>query len=59
LQHTPSEICQTLIKDGLPPLWVPDCEHFYQVEQIPVLGSGKLDLKSLKDLAQEVAAAHG
>jgi len=57
LRHTPAEICQALIKDGLPSLWVPDREHFYQVDQIPVLGSGKLDLKSLKDLAQQVAAA--
>ncbi|HPU05571.1 MAG TPA: acyl-[ACP]--phospholipid O-acyltransferase [Thermogutta sp.] len=55
LQHTPSEICRALQSNGLPPLWVPDTEHFYRVDQIPVLGSGKLDLKALKEMAQQVA----
>ncbi|MCH7504798.1 MFS transporter [PVC group bacterium] len=37
----------------LPRLWVPKKEYFYQIEKIPVLGSGKLDLKKIKTLAQE------
>ncbi|MGQ9563836.1 MAG: acyl-[ACP]--phospholipid O-acyltransferase [Thermogutta sp.] len=55
LRLSPAEICQALIGDGLPPLWIPDCQHFYRVDQMPILGSGKLDLKGLKDLAQRVA----
>ena len=41
---------------GLPPLWVPRREHFYQVESLPVMGSGKLDLKLVKETAQKLTA---
>lgn len=41
---------------GLPNLWVPDCRDCYPVETMPVLGSGKLDLKKLGDVAKELAA---
>lgn len=41
---------------GLPPLWIPRREHFYQVEALPVMGSGKLDLKLVKQTAQKLTA---
>ena len=42
------------LHDGsLPKLWVPSAEDFVAVEAIPVLGSGKLDLKGLRELARE------
>jgi acyl-[acyl-carrier-protein]-phospholipid O-acyltransferase/long-chain-fatty-acid--[acyl-carrier-protein] ligase len=41
---------------GLPNLWRPAERDYYAVPELPVLGSGKLDLKKLKDLAQEKAA---
>jgi len=41
---------------GLPPLWVPRREHFYQVDSLPVMGSGKLDLKMVKQTAQKLTA---
>jgi acyl-[acyl-carrier-protein]-phospholipid O-acyltransferase/long-chain-fatty-acid--[acyl-carrier-protein] ligase len=41
---------------GLPPLWVPRREHFYRVEALPLMGSGKLDLKVVKHTAQKLAA---
>ena len=37
---------------GLPNLWIPDADSFLEVEAIPVLGSGKTDLKALSDLAK-------
>ena len=40
---------------GLPNLWVPDVRDSYKVEALPVLGSGKLDLKRVSDLARELA----
>ncbi len=40
---------------GLPNLWVPSQRDFYPVHELPLLGSGKLDLKRVKDLALEVA----
>ncbi|MEZ6094872.1 MAG: MFS transporter [Pirellulaceae bacterium] len=42
---------------GLPNLFIPSADSFRQVESIPVLGTGKLDLKGLKDLALETLAA--
>ena len=47
------EICRRLVEQGLPPLWVPSPDSFRQVEAIPVLGTGKLDLKRLKEAAME------
>jgi acyl-[acyl-carrier-protein]-phospholipid O-acyltransferase/long-chain-fatty-acid--[acyl-carrier-protein] ligase len=36
---------------GLPNLWIPDERDSYQVPELPFLGSGKLDLQRLKDMA--------
>lgn len=44
-----------LPKRGLPNLWVPDRRDCHPVEYMPVLGSGKLDLKKLGDLARRLA----
>lgn len=38
---------------GLPNLWLPSRDSFFEVEQIPVLGSGKLDLRGIKQTALE------
>jgi len=45
----------SLGKRGLPNLWVPDHRDCYPLDAIPVLGSGKLDLKKLSEVAKEVA----
>jgi acyl-[acyl-carrier-protein]-phospholipid O-acyltransferase/long-chain-fatty-acid--[acyl-carrier-protein] ligase len=49
------EILEQLVKRGLPNLWVPDRRDCHKVEAMPLLGSGKLDLKKLVDLAVELA----
>jgi acyl-[acyl-carrier-protein]-phospholipid O-acyltransferase/long-chain-fatty-acid--[acyl-carrier-protein] ligase len=54
LPRTPEEICKQMASAGLPQLWIPSPECFRQVEEIPVLGSGKLDLKNVQRLAQEL-----
>jgi acyl-[acyl-carrier-protein]-phospholipid O-acyltransferase/long-chain-fatty-acid--[acyl-carrier-protein] ligase len=41
---------------GLPNLWIPRREQFRRVASIPVLGTGKLDLRGLKALAQDAPA---
>jgi acyl-[acyl-carrier-protein]-phospholipid O-acyltransferase/long-chain-fatty-acid--[acyl-carrier-protein] ligase len=51
LDQPPEAIRRHLASVGLPPLWIPSQDSFYQVEAIPVLGTGKLDLKGVKDLA--------
>ena len=47
-------LCQQLCSRGLPNLYVPGVRDFFQVPHLPVLGTGKLDLKGVKDLAQEL-----
>jgi acyl-[acyl-carrier-protein]-phospholipid O-acyltransferase / long-chain-fatty-acid--[acyl-carrier-protein] ligase len=49
---TPEQIRQALTAAGLPNLWIPSQDSFLQVEHIPVLGTGKLDLKAMRELAQ-------
>ena len=45
------EVCRALAASGLPPLWIPSPDSFRRVDAIPLLGTGKLDLKRLKDVA--------
>jgi acyl-[acyl-carrier-protein]-phospholipid O-acyltransferase/long-chain-fatty-acid--[acyl-carrier-protein] ligase len=52
LPKPPAEIVAELRAAGLPNLWIPGTDSFMQVEEIPVLGSGKLDLKAIADLAK-------
>ena len=49
-------LCQQLTERGLPSLGLPGERDFFQVAEMPVLGSGKLDLKRIKELALEKAA---
>ncbi len=51
------EVFAQLRQRGLPNLWIPDCRDCYPVEAFPVLGSGKLDLKRVGELARELAGA--
>ena len=46
-----SELRQGLSDDGLPNIYIPSEDSFRQVERLPLLGSGKLDLKGLKQMA--------
>ncbi len=53
LDKTPDQICDGLKSFGMPNLWLPGADCFLEVAQIPVLGSGKLDLKGIANLARE------
>ena len=48
---------QHLKDEGLPNLFIPSEDSFFVVPEIPMLGTGKLDLKGAKDLALELSAA--
>ena len=54
IDKTPEELRAGLIAAGLPNLYVPAVDSFFQVEAIPLLGSGKLDLKAAKQLAESL-----
>ncbi len=53
LEKPPDTICREMAEAGLPPIWVPSPDSFFQVREIPVLGTGKLDLRRARQLAQE------
>ncbi|MCX7865802.1 MAG: MFS transporter [Limisphaera sp.] len=42
---------------ALPNLWKPRPDQFYRVEAFPLLGSGKLDLCAVRQLARQLAGA--
>jgi len=51
--HTfsPEQLAPVLAKLGsaeLPPLWKPRKDQFFRVDALPILGTGKLDLRALK-----------
>jgi acyl-[acyl-carrier-protein]-phospholipid O-acyltransferase/long-chain-fatty-acid--[acyl-carrier-protein] ligase len=50
---TPAEMCQALQAAGLPNLFIPSSDSFLQLPELPLLGTGKLDLKGLRQRALE------
>ncbi len=53
----PHELWQKVSQTDLPKLWIPKQEDFHQIEALPVLGSGKIDLRKAKMMAIERAAS--
>ncbi len=51
----PETVIEELRKKKLPNLWIPKAEDFVKIGHLPLLGSGKLDLAQLKQLAEELA----
>lgn len=50
-----TEVWKRLSDRGLPNLYVPGQRDFFQVTELPILGSGKLDIKKCKEKAVELA----
>jgi acyl-[acyl-carrier-protein]-phospholipid O-acyltransferase/long-chain-fatty-acid--[acyl-carrier-protein] ligase len=46
----PAELRRRLALSGLPNLWIPKVEDFVAVEALPVLGSGKVDLRRARGI---------
>jgi acyl-[acyl-carrier-protein]-phospholipid O-acyltransferase/long-chain-fatty-acid--[acyl-carrier-protein] ligase len=56
--HLPTEreiggVIAALREKGMPNLWIPGADAFAMIEELPVLGSGKLDLKRLGEMARQ------
>jgi acyl-[acyl-carrier-protein]-phospholipid O-acyltransferase/long-chain-fatty-acid--[acyl-carrier-protein] ligase len=47
------EVLEKLTANGLPNLFIPSRGNFIKVDALPVLGTGKMDLRSLKRIAME------
>ncbi|MET0503209.1 MAG: acyl-[ACP]--phospholipid O-acyltransferase [Candidatus Binatia bacterium] len=50
------ELWEKLNRSDLPKLWIPKRENIHCIDSIPLLGSGKVDLKHVKGLAVEKAS---
>ncbi len=51
------EIHKALLASGIPRLWIPSVRDFIQAPEIPITGTGKVDLRRLRDLAQRQPVA--
>jgi acyl-[acyl-carrier-protein]-phospholipid O-acyltransferase/long-chain-fatty-acid--[acyl-carrier-protein] ligase len=55
---TREELWNKLNHSNLPKLWIPKRENLHPIDALPVLGSGKVDLKQVKTMALEREKAH-
>ncbi|WP_339735035.1 acyl-[ACP]--phospholipid O-acyltransferase [uncultured Gimesia sp.] len=53
LNITVDTILKEIAKEDIPNLWIPSSDSFLEVETIPLLGTGKLDLAKIKQLAAD------
>ena len=51
------ELLDALAQSGLPKIFLPKADQFLSVESLPLLGTGKLDLKAIKQLAIELGSS--
>jgi acyl-[acyl-carrier-protein]-phospholipid O-acyltransferase/long-chain-fatty-acid--[acyl-carrier-protein] ligase len=54
---TPADLWERLCRTELPRLWLPKRDDLRFVEQIPTLGTGKVDLRAVRKLAADAAEA--
>lgn len=59
LAQTPDQLRESLYASGLPNMYVPARDGFFEVDEIPLLGSGKLDLKAAKAKAEALVLGGG
>jgi acyl-[acyl-carrier-protein]-phospholipid O-acyltransferase/long-chain-fatty-acid--[acyl-carrier-protein] ligase len=53
IDASPRQLCEALAKRGLPNIFIPSPESFLEVDELPVLGTGKLDLVGIRQLARD------
>jgi acyl-[acyl-carrier-protein]-phospholipid O-acyltransferase / long-chain-fatty-acid--[acyl-carrier-protein] ligase len=53
------DLWNKLNQSELPKLWIPKRENLYAIDALPLLGSGKVDLKKIKAMAQEKTQTPG
>lgn len=54
LPIAPAEACKKLLAANIPKIWIPAAEDFVQVDEIPILGSGKADLRAIREVAKRL-----
>ena len=49
----PKELIKKLREMELPNLWIPRAQNFFLIDELPLLGTGKLDLNQLKKIVEK------
>jgi acyl-[acyl-carrier-protein]-phospholipid O-acyltransferase/long-chain-fatty-acid--[acyl-carrier-protein] ligase len=49
------EHIEKLAASGLPNLWAPKASQFFRVDALPLLGTGKLDLRRIREMAVQIS----
>ncbi|HEX2283098.1 MAG TPA: AMP-binding protein [Thermomicrobiales bacterium] len=57
LEQSPDELVKLLAEAGLPRLFIPAPADFYEIETMPLIGIGKVDLEAINRLARQFATA--
>jgi acyl-[acyl-carrier-protein]-phospholipid O-acyltransferase/long-chain-fatty-acid--[acyl-carrier-protein] ligase len=52
----PDLVWKGLSDSGLPKLWIPKPKDLRRIEELPTLGTGKIDMRRLKEMAKVMAA---
>jgi acyl-[acyl-carrier-protein]-phospholipid O-acyltransferase/long-chain-fatty-acid--[acyl-carrier-protein] ligase len=57
LDQSPDELVKALATAGLPRLFIPAPVDFYEVDSMPLIGIGKVDLEAINRFAQQATSA--
>ena len=57
LEQSPDELVKGLAEAGLPRLFIPAPVDFHQIDTMPLIGIGKVDLEAINSFARQAAAA--
>ena len=57
LEQSPDELVKGLADAGLPRLFIPAPVDFYEIDAMPLIGIGKVDLEAINRIARQVATA--
>jgi acyl-[acyl-carrier-protein]-phospholipid O-acyltransferase / long-chain-fatty-acid--[acyl-carrier-protein] ligase len=55
LEQSPDELVKGLAEAGLPRLYIPAPVDFYQIDTMPLIGIGKVDLEAINRFARQFA----
>jgi acyl-[acyl-carrier-protein]-phospholipid O-acyltransferase/long-chain-fatty-acid--[acyl-carrier-protein] ligase len=57
LNESPDELRRKLADNGLPNLYIPGTNSYLQIEKLPMIGTGKIDLRQIREIANNAFAA--
>ena len=56
LDETPDQLRRKLGENGLPNLYIPGTNSYLQIDELPMIGTGKIDLRRIREIANEAFA---